>query len=191
MSQPTTIFLNFVFCFDSTKTKNTLLQTDMFRFTVSTPMATPILTIQTSAQMKWTNGNSKECSGKIKSHILDSKKSPILICRLSIMFIVFVIPFVGTLLFYLRIICRIRQTYTELLGLAAQVLLYHPILPQHSNIFTELITLFRILYFILKRIIVGPQEAQYPQFLLQWTMTHHNLRSIFFRTIILLFYDSF
>merc|ERR1719341_2844070 len=39
---------------------------------------------------------------------------------LSILFIVFVIPFVGTLLFYLRIICRIRQTYTELLGLAAQ-----------------------------------------------------------------------
>ena len=77
VSHPTTtIFLNFVFCFDSTKTKNTLLQTDMFRFTVSTPMATPILTIQTSAQMKWTNGNSKECSGKIKSHILDSEKSP-------------------------------------------------------------------------------------------------------------------
>merc|ERR1719266_1972861 len=39
---------------------------------------------------------------------------------LSIMFIVFVIPFVGTLLFYLRIICRIRQTYAELMGLAAQ-----------------------------------------------------------------------
>ena len=37
------------------------------------------------------------------------------------MFIVFVIPFVGTLLFYLRIICRIRQTYAELMGLAAQV----------------------------------------------------------------------
>ena len=47
-----------------------------------------------------------------------------LICRLSILFIVFVIPFVGTLLFYLRIICRIRQTYTELMGLAAQVLHY-------------------------------------------------------------------
>ena len=51
-------------------------------------------------------------------------RSSILICRLSIMFIVFVIPFVGTLLFYLRIICRIRQTYTDLMGLAAQVLPY-------------------------------------------------------------------
>ena len=52
-------------------------------------------------------------------------RSSFLIFRLSIMFIVFVIPFVGTLLFYLRIICRIRQTYTELMGLAAQVLHYN------------------------------------------------------------------
>ena len=58
-----------------------------------------------------------------------------LICRLSILFIVFVIPFVGTLLFYLRIICRIRQTYTELMGLAAQVLHYIVpcLLPQTFN----------------------------------------------------------
>ena len=49
------------------------------------------------------------------------KRALLVIFRLSIMFIVFVIPFVGTLLFYLRIICRIRQTYAELMGLAAQV----------------------------------------------------------------------
>ena len=42
-------------------------------------------------------------------------------CRLSILFVVFVLPFVGTLLFYLRIICRIRQTYANIQGLAAQV----------------------------------------------------------------------
>ena len=42
-------------------------------------------------------------------------------CRLSVLFVVFVLPFVGTLLFYLRIICRIRQTYADLKGLAAQV----------------------------------------------------------------------
>ena len=37
---------------------------------------------------------------------------------------------------------------------------------------------------ISEQIIVELQEAQYPQFLLQWTMTHYILRSIFFRTII-------
>ena len=36
--------------------------------------------------------------------------------------------------------------------------------------------------FFVKKNIVGPQEAQYPQFLLQLPLTHYILRSIFFRT---------
>ena len=36
--------------------------------------------------------------------------------------------------------------------------------------------------FFLKKIIVGPQEAQNPQFLLQLPLTHYILRAIFFRT---------
>ena len=38
------------------------------------------------------------------------------------------------------------------------------------------------MYFFSEKIIVGPQEAQYPQFLLQLPLTHYILRSIFFRT---------
>ena len=36
--------------------------------------------------------------------------------------------------------------------------------------------------FFSEKSIVGPQEAQYPQFLLQLPLTHYILRSIFFRT---------
>ena len=36
--------------------------------------------------------------------------------------------------------------------------------------------------FFVKKNIVGPQEAQYPQFLLQLPLTHYILRSTFFRT---------
>jgi len=42
--------------------------------------------------------------------------------------------------------------------------------------------LFRYGDFFSEKIIVGPQEAQYPQFLLQLPLTHYILRSIFFRT---------
>ena len=41
--------------------------------------------------------------------------------------------------------------------------------------------LFRYGDLFLKKIIVGPQEAQNPQFLLQLPLTHYILRSIFFR----------
>ena len=34
--------------------------------------------------------------------------------------------------------------------------------------------------FFVKKTIVGPPGAQYPQFLLPWTMTHYILRSTFF-----------
>ena len=39
-----------------------------------------------------------------------------------------------------------------------------------------------LMVFFSEKIIVGPQEAQYPQFLLQFPLTHYILRSIFFRT---------
>ena len=42
--------------------------------------------------------------------------------------------------------------------------------------------LFRYGDFFSEKIIVGPHEAQYPQFLLQLPLTHYILRSIFFRT---------
>ena len=42
--------------------------------------------------------------------------------------------------------------------------------------------LFRYGDFFSEKIIVGSQEAQYPQFLLQLPLTHYILRSIFFRT---------
>ena len=44
------------------------------------------------------------------------------------------------------------------------------------------VTGFRFLCFFCEKIILGPQEAQYLQFLLQLPLTHYILRSIFFRT---------
>ena len=41
---------------------------------------------------------------------------------------------------------------------------------------------FRLVDFFSEKIIVGSQEAQYPQFLLQLPLTHYILRSIFLRT---------
>ena len=40
--------------------------------------------------------------------------------------------------------------------------------------------IIQIWWFFLKNI-VGSQEAKYPQFLVQMTMTHYVLRTIFFR----------
>ena len=42
--------------------------------------------------------------------------------------------------------------------------------------------LFRYGDFLSEKNIVGPQEGQYPQFLLQLPLTHYILRSTFFRT---------
>ena len=42
--------------------------------------------------------------------------------------------------------------------------------------------LFKYGDFFSEKIIVGPQEGQYPQFLLQLPLTHYILRSTFFRT---------